>query len=149
MEFSPHPSSFNTQSLGWIVFLLSPPLVIHGLLALTSHCSSVWHAMLPGIQFIWATSNHKPYPLQPGRLTQRGPGEREKEADWGLALRGGGQESQSKTCLLSKNPPLYFLWNVRGDGILYLLVCLQIANAVFWPLSRASWKECHKADRAA
>lgn len=151
MEFSPHPSSSNTQSLGQITFPLSPSF-IHGMLALTSYCSSEWHAMLSGIQFIWGMYNHKPYPLQPGRPTQWGPGEREKEAGWGSALRGR-QKSKSKTCLLPRPPPVV---PVKCGERWYFVFTWMSTNSkcmcwllVFRPLRRERFKECQRADREA
>lgn len=124
--------------LGHVFFHPLSPSFIHGLLALTSHCSSEWHAMLPGIQFIWAMYNHKPYPLQPGRLTQQEP-ERKKEAEMRFSTKRGPKQPKQTLPLVRKNPP-WFLWNTRRDGILYLLKCLQIADAV---------AECWCSDRWA
>ena len=119
MEFAPHPSYSNTQPLGHISLPLSPSF-IQGSLALTSYCSSEWHAALPGIQFIWAMYDHKPYPLQPGRFSQQGGQERREEE--------GGDRAKAKLASCQKSP-LQCVWNVRGDGGLYLLVCLQIVTA--------------------
>lgn len=112
---------------------------------MTSYCCSKWHAMLSGIQFIWGMLNHKPYLLQPGRLTQQGPGEREKEADWGLALRGR-HNTESTTCLLSRFPPVVPL--KCGQRWYFVLTWMSTNSKcmcwmlVFWPLSRESLKEC-------
>lgn len=133
MDFSPHPSYSSTQSLGQI----SPPLalsLIHGLLALTSHCSSKWHATLPGIQFIWAMYNHKPYHLQPGRLTQRGPVEVRERG----GLRFSAKAKKKQSLFPVEKSALKLLWNVRGDSLLYLLVCLQIAAACV----ECWWSDC-------
>lgn len=128
MWFSPHPSYSNKQSLG-----LPPPQTptlspafSDGLLPLTSYCFSEWHATLPGIQFIWAMYNHKPYPLQPGRLTQRGPREAWEGGDGSSALRGSepGKAKHVKisSCDSSKIwKATFFFWSTKSE--LMLLFC--------------------------
>lgn len=83
------------------------------------------------------TTNHILYNLDDSH--SRNHESERKRQKWGSALRGG-QNSQSKRCLLSEKNPPWFLWNTRRDGILYLLKCLQIADAV---------AECWCSDRWA
>ena len=122
MEFAPHPSySKHSNLLGTFLCLSLSPSFIQGSLALTSYCSSEWHAVLPGIQFIWAMRDHKTVFF----------------TTWTILTAGGGQERREKEGVIEpkqnsppvKNPPLRCVWNVRGDSGLYLLVCLQIVTA--------------------
>lgn len=103
MEFSPHPSHSNAQSLG---LSLSLPL--------SFMARWPWHLTVPPSDMprcqefssseICTTTNRILYNLDDSH--SRGQKKPEKEADWGSALRGrGGWKSQSKIWLLSKIPP--------------------------------------------
>lgn len=100
-EFSPHPSSSSTQSLGSVFF---PPSLPPSFMACWP-----WHLTVPPSDMpccqefssfeLCTTTNHILYNLDDSH--SRNHESKRKRQKWGSVLRGG-QNSQSKRCLLSE-----------------------------------------------
>lgn len=139
MEFSPHPSSSNTQSRGKISSPLSP--------FFSFMACWPWHLTfapsdMPCCQEfssseVCSTTNRILYNLD--GLHSRGQGSERKRQTEVLHWEVGKiAKAKLASC---QGSPLQFLSNVGRDGILYLLGCLQIANACadYWCSDR--WEE--------
>lgn len=95
MEFSPHPSYSNTQSLGLMFFSLPlpPSFMARWPWHLTVPPSDMPHCQEFSLSELCATANHILYNLDDSH--SRGQEKREKEADWDSALRGGGERAKA------------------------------------------------------